>query len=481
MYCPGGSSDITGCPTSYYCPSPEEMVICPAGKYCPFKTDQPYISCRSCGEGEESFQSLIGLVLILTSVLVLLVITFQAFAKNTSMLTAKKKNLASTRDETMNLKRNDESLRDELMRLKPILVSMQEKIEYYSSEDPKLYPPAMINSIFPMSPDDKLFGENIDTAALNASALFDYLDVDMSGDLTYYELNVILSMNTDKLRAFMRVMNSMGGQSVDSTSVSRDTFCDYFLETILLSQYFEPTEKEARELFQGLCASNTNTHANTFNTIELYTSNLRIFLKDVQINNLLEKLRIKDHRPYDAFAITITEDEFVSSFPEILKEITADNLKSNDLSLARGIDLKFEDLSLTVTLKGSEVDILQGLSGRIQGGSMVALLGGSGAGKTSLLNALCGRAYYGNVHGDVYINGQQCAIDRIKDATGFVPQDDIVYADLTVRENLLYAGRFKLPAGTSDDEVNNLVDHVLASLGLSRACSSITGFISSSK
>lgn len=64
-------------------------------------------------------------------------------------------------------------------------------------------------------------------------------------------------------------------------------------------------------------------------------------------------------------------------------------------------------------------------------------MGGSGSGKSSLLNALCGRAGYGKVTGDIKINGNNTTIDEHKNVIGFVPQDDIVYPDLSVRENLV--------------------------------------------
>lgn len=75
-------------------------------------------------------------------------------------------------------------------------------------------------------------------------------------------------------------------------------------------------------------------------------------------------------------------------------------------------------------------------------------MGGSGAGKTSLLNALCGRAFYGETTGKIYVNGHEARIDDHKGVTGFVPQDDIVYAELTVKECLVYSGRFKSPRDT---------------------------------
>ena len=69
--------------------------------------------------------------------------------------------------------------------------------------------------------------------------------------------------------------------------------------------------------------------------------------------------------------------------------------------------------------------------------------------KTSLLNALCGRAFYGQTTGQIYINGNEARIDDHKGVTGFVPQEDIVFAELTVKENLMYSGRFNAPRGTS--------------------------------
>jgi ABC-type Mn2+/Zn2+ transport system ATPase subunit len=44
------------------------------------------------------------------------------------------------------------------------------------------------------------------------------------------------------------------------------------------------------------------------------------------------------------------------------------------------------------------------------------------AGKTSLLNALCGRAFYGDVTGIIKINGHKTSIEEHSHAVGFVPQ-----------------------------------------------------------
>lgn len=95
--------------------------------------------------------------------------------------------------------------------------------------------------------------------------------------------------------------------------------------------------------------------------------------------------------------------------------------------------------------------------------------------RTSLLNALCGRASYGKTTGTVKVNGRETSIEDYAGCIGFVPQDDIVHAELTVRENFMYSGLFQLPAGTPMDVVSDLADETLANLGLSRVANSIVG------
>ena len=82
----------------------------------------------------------------------------------------------------------------------------------------------------------------------------------------------------------------------------------------------------------------------------------------------------------------------------------------------------YSDLSLAVNIGGKSVNILDSMCGRIQRRTMTALMGGSGTGKTSLLNALCGKAYYGKVTGTILINGTEAKIEDHKHLIGFVPQ-----------------------------------------------------------
>ena len=60
-------------------------------------------------------------------------------------------------------------------------------------------------------------------------------------------------------------------------------------------------------------------------------------------------------------------------------------------------------------------------------------------GKTTFLNVLAGRAWYGIQSGEIVYNGKEHMPNKVKALMGFVPQDDIVHEDLTVRENIAMA------------------------------------------
>jgi ABC-type lipoprotein export system ATPase subunit len=177
---------------------------------------------------------------------------------------------------------------------------------------------------------------------------------------------------------------------------------------------------------------------------------------------------------------TISREEFIEHYPQLLLDIMLEDDDEDafgDNTELLGIDMCFKNLSLSIKLGKSTVKVVDNVTGRIRAKSMTAIMGGSGAGKTSLLNALCGRAFYGETTGSILVNGHEESIEDHKDSVGFVPQDDIVYAELTVRENLIFSGRFRLPKGTSNEEIEELADETLANLGLARVANSPVGDI----
>ncbi len=88
----------------------------------------------------------------------------------------------------------------------------------------------------------------------------------------------------------------------------------------------------------------------------------------------------------------------------------------------------------------------------IKPGELVAIIGGSGAGKSTVLNCMCG--YLRPDEGNVYINGIDLYqnFDSIKKLVGYVPQQDIVYDNLTLHDMLMYTAQLRLPQDTSPEE-----------------------------
>jgi ABC-type multidrug transport system ATPase subunit len=105
--------------------------------------------------------------------------------------------------------------------------------------------------------------------------------------------------------------------------------------------------------------------------------------------------------------------------------------------------------------------LLNDLSLNIPARSFVAIVGSSGSGKTTLLNALCGvkRASYGTV----LYNGQDYYrhLDIFSMQLGYVPQDDIIHRNLTVRRALYYAARLRLPRDLSRAQIRQRINEVL--------------------
>jgi ABC-type multidrug transport system ATPase subunit len=91
-------------------------------------------------------------------------------------------------------------------------------------------------------------------------------------------------------------------------------------------------------------------------------------------------------------------------------------------------------------------------------GEILAIIGSSGAGKSSLLNVLAGR--YPRYQGDVTYNGVKLT-KSIKRIIGYVTQDDILLKNLTVEESLLFTALLRL-----SDQPRKRVEEKLIELGI---------------
>lgn len=110
-----------------------------------------------------------------------------------------------------------------------------------------------------------------------------------------------------------------------------------------------------------------------------------------------------------------------------------------------GFGIEVEDMVRIVKNGEKKIAICDHVSLSIAPGELVAIIGGSGAGKTTLMNGISG--YDPPTSGKVWINGDNLykMYGALKNIIGYVPQQDIVYDNLTLEAMLMYAAKLRLP------------------------------------
>jgi len=139
------------------------------------------------------------------------------------------------------------------------------------------------------------------------------------------------------------------------------------------------------------------------------------------------------------------------------------------------ITVTAENLAVHVPSEGGSRELLGEVSLTIEPGDLVALMGPSGAGKTTFMCALNGitqpsrgRVMYRNL--DLADN-----FDLFRTMIGYVPQDDIMHAQLTVYKALYYTAKLRLPADYTDEQIDQRIRRVLADVGLEDKIDTVIG------
>jgi ABC-type lipoprotein export system ATPase subunit len=111
--------------------------------------------------------------------------------------------------------------------------------------------------------------------------------------------------------------------------------------------------------------------------------------------------------------------------------------------------------------------ILFGCSGVAKPGTLLGVLGPSGSGKTSLLSILGGRSE-AEVNGVLLVNGAPGLPKNVRRRIGFVTQDDLMWASLSVEATLTYASQLRLPEALPREQKAARVEHIINLLGLDK-------------
>jgi ABC-type multidrug transport system ATPase subunit/ABC-type multidrug transport system permease subunit len=119
--------------------------------------------------------------------------------------------------------------------------------------------------------------------------------------------------------------------------------------------------------------------------------------------------------------------------------------------------------------------ILTGIQGMAHPGELTAIMGASGAGKTTFLDILARKNKRGQVSGEFYVNGEKVGDTDYKNATGFVDQEDTMLPTLTVHETILTSALLRLPRDMGRAAKEQRVLEVEKQLGIYHIRDSLIG------
>lgn len=177
-------------------------------------------------------------------------------------------------------------------------------------------------------------------------------------------------------------------------------------------------------------------HASIF-----YLKNNYVIQDDYSINgtfvNGIKIPHFKEFQLKNLDVIVIGHSRLILYNTQIYYQIFEKGIKLNAIDIVKRVRIKFKPKIIS-----SHVNMT------INPGEFVAFVGGSGAGKSTFMKCISGVTK--PTSGKVYFNGEDLYenYDSLKYDIGYVPQDDIVFSNLTLIEMLNYAAKLRMPDST---------------------------------
>ncbi|KAJ4818578.1 ABC transporter G family member 39 [Rhynchospora pubera] len=147
------------------------------------------------------------------------------------------------------------------------------------------------------------------------------------------------------------------------------------------------------------------------------------------------------------------------------------------------LSIVFEDIKYSVDMpkelrKGVQEDrlmLLKGASGAFRPGVLTALMGVTGAGKTTLMDVLAGRKTGGYIEGSISISGYPKKAETFARISGYCEQNDIHSPNVTVHESLIYSAWLRLPKEIDSNSREMFIEEVMELVELTSLRNALVG------
>ncbi|XP_049933597.1 pleiotropic drug resistance protein 3-like isoform X2 [Nymphaea colorata] len=113
-----------------------------------------------------------------------------------------------------------------------------------------------------------------------------------------------------------------------------------------------------------------------------------------------------------------------------------------------------------------KLQLLRDITGSFRPGILTALMGVSGAGKTTLMDVLCGRKNEGVIEGDIWIGGYPKVQETFARISGYCEQSDIHSPQITVEESVIFSAWLRLGSEIDQDTKKAFISEVLETIEL---------------
>lgn len=160
--------------------------------------------------------------------------------------------------------------------------------------------------------------------------------------------------------------------------------------------------------------------------------------------------------PFQPLSLSFDHVNYFVDMPAVSLSLPDENMLCFLSTIFKNIPLIFGRCLVYQEMKSQGIEetrlqLLRDVSGAFRPGVLTALMGVSGAGKTTLMDVLAGRKTGGYIEGNISISGYLKNQETFARVSGYCEQNDIHSPHVTVYESLLYSSWLRLPASVNTE------------------------------